>query len=366
MTILLDFSLIAPGGSETYARAFLRALSWRDDLADIVVLVPDHLDDHDGIVDQLVLAGARVQRCRLGIGWRSAIRRQLFVPYYSRRFKVAVVYCPREVAPLLTPSRVVVLAHNLKNWSSAGSNTISAKSRWVARTVVSRLAVRRAARVLVVSSAMARALPAGAGRSAVVVHHGCDLDLVPRSRLEAGETGGPLRVVALGTISEHKRLDRLIEAVAALRAQGQPADLDIWGPVGDPACADLLRRQGEEQLGANPLRGPASGGSRQQILADADVLALGSSFESFGLPLLEGMRTSCLVWAPGSDLVDELCGTVAVSYPEGNPRAAARALIAALPTASDRLSSGRHRCAGFTWESTVERTLREVRAAARR
>jgi hypothetical protein len=92
---------------------------------------------------------------------------------------------------------------------------------------------------------------------------------------------------------------------------------------------------------------------------------MGSSFESFGLPLLEGMRTSCLVWVPTSDLVDELCGPVAVTYPEGSPVAAARALFAALPNAHSRLSQGRERCSSFTWDSTVDQTLHAVRCVAR-
>lgn len=365
MTILLDFSLIAPGGSSTYATAFLSALSLRDDLADIVVLVPEQDHDLNGVIDQLILAGARVQRTNLGSGWKSAVRRQLLVPYYSLRYRAKAVFSPREAAPLLTPTHLVVLARNLKVWSPSGSTTISARGRFLARTLLARLSVIRAARVLAVSSVMARALPARVARSAIVVHHGCDLELVDQSRLEGTNAPESLRIVALGTISEHKRFDRLVEAVALLRELGQPGQLDIWGPVGDPVCAVNLSQSGHEKLGGDPLRGPAAAHQRQRILADADVLAMSSSVESFGLPLLEGMRTSCLVWVPASDLVDELCGLVAVTYPEGSAMAAARALVAALPEARNRLSQGRDRCSSFTWDSTVEQTLRALRCVAR-
>lgn len=364
MTIVLDFSLVAPGGSATYAKAFLSALGARDDLADIVVLVGDHDGELDGILDRLVDAGARVQRTHLGTGWRSALRRQFVVPYYCARYRAKALYCPREAAPILAPTRLVVLARNLKVWTTAGSTTIVARSRWLARTAVSRLVVRRAARVLAVSSVMARALPPAAARSAIVVHHGCDLELVERSRLDDGEGSEPLRIVALGGINQDKRFDLLIEAVGNLRSLGRTADLDVWGVVGEPACADALRRQGHELLGADPLRGPVPGHQRQEILTDADVLAMGSSFESFGLPLLEAMRTSCLVWVPASDLVNELCGSVAVSYSAGSPVAAARALIEALPNAHARLAQGRERCESFTWETTLHKTLHTVREVA--
>lgn len=365
MTILLDFSLIAPGGSSTYARAFLSALSLRDDLSDIVVLVPAEDHDLDGVIDQLGHAGARVQRTHLGSGWKSAVRRQLLVPYYTVRYRANAVYCPRETAPLLSPAHLVVLANNLKVWSPTGSMTFSAHVRWLARTLVGRLTVIRSARVLAVTSVMAQALPKRVRQSAIVVHHGCDLEPVCKSRLEGEDTPGSLRIVALGAISEHKRFDTLIDAVAVLREQGQSAQLDVWGPPGDPACAADLRRRGYERLGADPLRGPAAAHQRQQILADADVLAMGSSFESFGFPLLEGMRTSCLIWVPTSDLVHELCGPVAVTYEEGSPISAARALVAALPEARHRLPQGRGRSSAFTWEATVEQTLRAVRSVIR-
>lgn len=364
MTILLDFSLIAPGGSATYARSFLMALSSRKDLADIVVIVPHQSDELTGTVEALVAAGAHVHLVRWASGWRAALQRQLLIPWYSVRYKARAVYCPREVAPLLTPVRTVVLANNLKVWSPAGWSSPSARARWLARTVLARLVVRRGARVLAVSSVMARALPARVAELVTIVHHGCDLDLVDHGRLDVGEVDGPLRVVALGTISRHKRFDTLIDAVAALGEQGQTAHLDIWGPVGDEACAHALRTQGRRLLGADPLRGGAPSERRQEVLRGADVLAMGSSLESFGFPLVEGMRTSCLVWVPESELVDELCGPAAVTYPEGSAPAAAGALIAALSAAPERLAQGRARSRVYTWESTVESTLRAVREVA--
>ena len=283
------------------------------------------------------------------------------MPYWSLRFKARSAYCPRETAPLLIPTHLIVLARNRKAWSLAAHARLSEGARWLARTFLARLAVARSARVIVVSSAMASALPARLVPTTEVVHHGCDLGLVERSRLERDDCVRTLRIVALGTVSAHKRFDAVIDAVAELRAQGQPAHLEIWGSIGDPSSAEWCRRVARERLGDDPLRGPADGFRRQKILADADVLAMGSSVESFGHPLVEGMRTSCLIWAPASTLVDELCGPVAVTYPERSSEGAATALIAALRTAPDLLHAGRERSLAFTWESTVDQTLRAVR-----
>lgn len=364
VTILLDFSLIAPGGSETYAKAFLDALSTRSDLADVIVLVPHQHGEMEETTRGLREAGATVQEVQLGTGWGSALWRQFLVPYYSLRLGAHAVYAPRETAPLLTPRGLVVLARNLAVWVPVEGASLAARAGGSVRRLFARLVLHRAKRVLAVSTEMRRYLPASVASSTIVVHHGCDLEVVPHSRLDAGHSPRILRVVALGTICRAKRFDRIVEAVATLREQGQPADLEIWGSFREQSCAAALRRQARERLGADPLRGPAHTSDRQRILADADVLAMGSSFESFAFPLVEAMRTSCLVWAPSSKLLDEICGSAAVSYPEDSPAEAARALIGALPNARDLLALGRERCRSFTWPLTVTRTLAVVRQAA--
>ena len=155
-----------------------------------------------------------------------------------------MVFCPRETAPLLTPTHLVVLARNLLVWTPAGSSgTTTAGIPWMLRKLLARFTMLRSARVLAVSSVMARALPKKVGESAVVVHHGCDLEPVEQSRLDGACTPESLRIVAIGVINEHKRFDTLIDAVAALRAQGQPAQLEIWGPEDDAECSEALRQK---------------------------------------------------------------------------------------------------------------------------
>lgn len=359
MTILLDFSLVAPGGAATYAVSFLRALADRSDLDDVVVLMSDGSEMVEGFVVPLERSGATVRRCREGTGWGSAMRRQVVVPYHVWACRAGAVFCPREAAPLLCPSRLVVLARNLKVWDRGGAITFSQRARGLARSVLARAAVRRASRVLAVSSALVAALPRNA--HAVVVHHGCDLDLVERSRLDDDSAPQQLRVVSLGVIGGHKRFDMVIDAVAALRDRGQPASLAIWGPVGDDVVAQALATHGVLTIGEDPLHGPADNERRQALLAEADVLAMGSSFESFGFPLVEAMRTSTLAWVPASELVDELCDGAAVTHREGSPEAAADALVAALPDAAQYLERGRIRAQAFTWDRTVDQTLQQVR-----
>jgi len=363
-TVLLDFSLVTPGGSQTYAEGFLAALSYREDLADVTVLASDRLHEISHVLDRLREQGASVVPSGAGSGLIAALTRQLLVPYQARRLDATAVFVPRDTGPVMTPTSLVLLSRSLAVWSSVGAANVKTRAKWLARRGLAWLAMRRATRIAAVSAVMANALPTPFRSRLVVIHHGCDLMEVPKSRLESGPAP-ELWVVALGTVSPHKRYDLIINQVAALRALGQPARLEIWGSRPDRDCAEAISRHGVERLGSSPLRGPLAPSDRQQVLADADVLAVGSSFESFCLPLVEGMRTSCLVWAPASSIVEELCDDVAVSFPESAADLAAQALLSALPDASERLSHGRERARAFTWDATVDRTLSLVRSARR-
>lgn len=366
MTILLDFSLVAPGGATTYANSFLDALADRSDLDDIAVLLGSGTDDLSDVADRLRTAGCRVVISKLGTGYLGAVRRQALVPMVALRLRAGVVFCPRETAPLLTPGHLVVLANNLKAWPPDISTTSTERLRWLARTAVAHLVVLRAARVLAVSAVMAGALPRKVRRKVTVVHHGCDLRSATETTSSNASRPPAVRIVALGSISPHKRFDRLVDAVALLRKVGTPADLIIWGADGDPAHAASLRGHAVETLGSDPFHGAAPPVERQAILENADVLAVSGTFESFGFPLVEGMRTSCLVWTPRSALVEELCGRIAVTYSDGDLQEAVQSLREALTDRSVRLAEGRLRSERYTWAATVERTISALRRASAR
>ena len=93
------------------------------------------------------------------------------------------------------------------------------------------------------------------------------------------------------------------------------------------------------------------------------MVAVGGTFESFCFPLVEAMRSSCVVVAPDCALVREVCGDVAVTYREGDPASLAAALEVAWTERGHRRRAGLERSLRFTWSATVEQTIGAVRAA---
>jgi glycosyltransferase involved in cell wall biosynthesis len=357
--MLLDFSVRAPGGSTTYATGFLDALAGLvpEVPAAITVLVPRGADPVNA---RLGAAGCEVIEVRMARAgtWRSRIQRALAVSWWSWRCRAAVVFVPREAAPPLVHGRLVIAVRNLLIWQD------QPKGGWAAsvRTLASRRALVRAAAVIAPSQALADVVP----RTDVqAIHYGSDL--APLSRAEkqscllAGD--GPLHLVCIGTVSRHKRHDVAIDLAAAVTASGTPCRLSIFGSTPDQAWGDELRARSVERLGYDALRGELDPAQRRSVLGRTDVLVAASSTESFGFPLLEGMRTSCVVLAPDAPLTHELCGDAALFYTEGSADDAAAVLLAAQPRLASLAEASSRRGEQFSWDQCGRETLRVLAAA---
>ncbi|WP_280234566.1 glycosyltransferase [Nocardia cyriacigeorgica] len=192
---------------------------------------------------------------------------------------------------------------------------------------------------------------------------GVDLDLFsPRRadtglRADLGVPGHPL-LVHCGRLSVEKRVDRSIEAVAALRQSGVAARLVI---AGDGPRRDALHRRARA-LPALPDGQPAvhftgfisDRSMVAKLLATADVSLAPGPHETFGLAALEALAAGTPVVASRSsalaDIVTAECGAVA----DDDPLAFADAVteVLALPPARRR-QAARRRAEQFTWPAAV-------------
>ena len=105
--------------------------------------------------------------------------------------------------------------------------------------------------------------------------------------------GAPVRVLSVGRLVPDKNLARLVEAFAAAGFERSEAELVLAGT--GPFENDL--RSLAEDLGV-PVRltGPLAPSELPRLYADADVLALVSTYEPFGVTLREGRRPGCRCW----------------------------------------------------------------------
>ncbi|GAA3386206.1 glycosyltransferase [Cryptosporangium minutisporangium] len=168
-----------------------------------------------------------------------------------------------------------------------------------------------------------------------------------------------LLLVHCGRLSPEKRVERSVDALAALRARGVAAVLVV---VGDGPRRPALERRARglpvRFLGFVPDRGLVA-----RLLATADAVLAPGPAETFGLAALEAMACGTPVVAAGDGALGEVIGDAGVAVPgtassgtAGIRFAEAVLELAARPEA-DRRSAARQRAQRFDWPTAVSGML---------
>jgi glycosyltransferase involved in cell wall biosynthesis len=182
-------------------------------------------------------------------------------------------------------------------------------------------------------------------------------------------------VLYIGRFTAVKRLPLLIEAFAAANARtSTPAGLVIIGGhpdewEGEHPAETIARIEARDVF----LAGWHDHAQLAEMLCAADVVALASACEQFGLVLVEGMaceRPAVATRSPGpvSIITDGVTGWLTA---DDGRETLARALAEAIDDHAERTRRGRAAreviCEHYTWEAIAERlaaVLEAVSAAA--
>jgi len=241
--------------------------------------------------------------------------------------------------------------------------------------------IRAAARVLCVSACWAERLRAEHGIASERVENGVDLERFgPDLAVDDAATaqrhgiawGAPL-VLAVGGIERRKNSCRLLQGFAALRRQWPAARLVIAGGASlldhDDEVAAFRAEAAASHLAIGPgcpivVTGPLSDADLPALYRAADVVALPSLVEGFGLVALEGLASGAPVvvsrrppFTEHFDVADER-----VFWAEPlQPASIASALDLAIR--SGRTSEVPEVCRRFSWSASAARHEALYRAA---
>ena len=183
------------------------------------------------------------------------------------------------------------------------------------------------------------------------------------------ERGGPKTVLYVGRCDPYKNVPGLVEAFARLvRDGGVDARLRIVGSPDAryPEAGEAARRRGVEDR--VEWAGYLDEAGLLRAYQDADVLALLSKYEGFGLPVLEAMACGTPVVCSNAASLPEVAGDAAIQVAPDDAAGAAAALERIL---SDPAEAARLRAAGlaqakrFSWRAAAEAVLRVYGEAAR-
>ena len=233
-----------------------------------------------------------------------------------------------------------------------------------------RAAVKRADALLVPSNATADDLIAIAGADPMKVHV---TPLAVRAIVGTSE-GGEARarvgatapyVLFGGTLEPRKNVVRLVRAYRQV-APDVPHALVLAGPDGWHT-EDLEEELAREGPGTVIRTGSVSDDDLDALYRGASAFAYPSTFEGFGLPVLEAMARGVPTVTSDAPALAEVAAGAALLVEPDDVAGLADALARMLTDetlATDLRSRGLARAAGYTWAATARTTLEVYRLVA--
>jgi glycosyltransferase involved in cell wall biosynthesis len=338
------------GGTEIYLRRVLAALASIDPGNEYFVftnletgddLVPSQPNFH--CIRQAVHARFRPGR----ILWEQTV-----LPIAALRHELDVLLNPGFTAPVLAPCACVTVFHDLQH------KRHPEHFRWFDLPFWKLLlwaSAHRSRRLIAVSEAtrddLVRVYRLPPARISVV-HHGVEPDFfkLDRTRTE------PF-VLCVSTLHPHKNLDRLIRAYARRKRDWR---LTIVGMRGFFAEAlDLL----VAELGVKDtvqLTGWIPRDELLRLYARAHAFVYPSTFEGFGMPVLEAMAAGIPVACSDIPPLREVAGDAVLFFDPLKEDAISTALdrvVTEAPLRAQLTDAGPKRAGQFTWERAARETL---------
>jgi glycosyltransferase involved in cell wall biosynthesis len=349
------------GGPATYARELVRALAHIDSCNEYVV-----------ITDAPQLLGVTVPNLRcvaapLRTPLLQPVWDHVLVPYLIRRHRLDLYHGTKGMLPLWGRCPEVVTVHDLAVYHQPESFAWLQRVHQRSHTP---FAVRRAVRVITDSeyerqdvvahfqlpSERVVAIPLGVGPQFSAQPGADDERVAAAWRLPARY------VLYVGTVQPRKNVAALVTAFAELADPGG-LELLIVGRVRPTYRPTFVRRppRGVRYLG------PVADSALAVLYRRALALCSPSSYEGFGLSVLEAMASGCLVIAGRNSAVPELvsdCGILLESLRPAVIGAALERVVADGESLAGMRARARVRAARYTWEETARRTLAVYRGVA--
>lgn len=374
MKIVLDARWIFPeiSGIGLYTQELIRGLVALDAPHDFVLLFNDPAVQSRTAEITGFAAHPRFSAQTVNFGLFSP-RGQLALPWLLRGMKADVYHSTNYMMPLLpagTTKRVVTI-HDLIPLLFRDHAPRSKKARLfpVYRKLMQEIGARADLIVTVSESTrndVLRHLAIAPDRHARVVSIPEAAEAAFRPA-ESPRPHGRSRILYVGRRDPYKNLIGLIEAFAHLRAGGVDAVLRVIGPE-DKRYPEAPRRALElgvsdhlEWIGYVPDRKLA------EQYQEADVFALVSKYEGFGLTALEALACGTPVVCSNLGSLPEVVGDAAVTVDPRDPVAIAAALRRVLTEpalAASLREKGLIRAAQFSWRRTAELTLKAYESLA--
>ncbi|PZQ45628.1 MAG: hypothetical protein DI551_06885 [Micavibrio aeruginosavorus] len=166
----------------------------------------------------------------------------------------------------------------------------------------------------------------------------------------------------IGRLAEHKHVERVIEVFSHLKTKhGVQGSLHIIGPAWDVTIEELQKKAADLGItDAVSFHGAADRNTMKQIAMRCGYFLSASTFEGFGMSMLEAMTVGIIPFVEGNESFSELIAQsgVGLCLNCADAEKAASEIAARLPAVDDaQRIKARDFAAGFSWDELARGTL---------
>jgi glycosyltransferase involved in cell wall biosynthesis len=346
------------GGTEIYLRELLKTLAEIDSTDEYFVFT--NLETGSDLVPKQTNFHWKQQAVHAKFRPGRIIWEQLALPLECSRYRLDVLFNPGFTAPFFCPCPQVTTFHDLQHKRHPEYFRWFDLPFW---NLFLRMAVNRSRALIAVSEATGRDLvefyPSSEDRVSVV-HHGVD-----QAFFELNRSVIEPYLLCVSTLHPHKNLERLIRTFEKWTG---PEKLVLAGMRGfrTPAIEKLIADHG--MGGRVELKGWVPRKDLMELYARALAFIYPSTFEGFGMPVLEAMAAGVPVACSGIAPLKEVAGGGALFFDPLEDADVANAIERVLTEEKLRTElgeAGRARARGFHWESSARATLNILLSSVR-
>ena len=328
------------GGTEIYLRNLLSALA-RIDRENQYIVFTNRETGKDLVPEEANFLWAP-QPVRATIRpWR-LLWEQTGLPLAVKRHRLDVLFNAGFTSPVICPCRTVTVFHDLQH------KRYPQYFRWFDLPFWNLFlwaAVKSSNKLIAVSAATRDDLRLFYGADAEVVHHGAEAAFFEM----AGRRQSKDYILCVSTLHPHKNLKRLLRAHS--QSNSLP-DLVVTGLKGF-AAREI------EQLAGGRVRitGWIPREELYQLFQGARAFVYPSTFEGFGIPVLEAMAAGIPIACSDIPPLREVAESTVVYFnptDENDIRIAMEQVV----TDDSLAEAARQRAAQFTWEKAARETLK--------